>query len=82
MEELDKAKLVLEKLEAIGVPGATVADSISKSNPSKTIFSVVPDEATVLKAMDDVGKILGINDLTQENGIMFTIPLVGSLGLL
>ena len=82
LEDLDKAKTVLEKLESIGVPGATLTDSVSGLSPSKTIFSVVPDEARVLQAMDDVGDLLGINQSSKGKSLMFTIPLVGSLGLL
>lgn len=105
IQEHYKAKAVLEKLEEIGVPGATVIDTMGAaslaipmhsmydlaspivdlaltSNFNKTIFSVVPNEATVLLAMDEVERILGMDQSTSGKGIMFTIPLVGQMGLL
>lgn len=105
IQEHYKAKAVLQKLEEIGVPGATVIDTMGAASPAiptysmydlasptldlaltsnfnKTIFSVVPDEATVIRAMDEVEKILEINGSTTGKGIMFTIPLVGQMGLL
>lgn len=105
IQEHYKAKVVLEKLEEIGVPGATVVDTMGAaslaiptynmydlasptidlaltSNFNKTIFSVVPNEQTVLKAMDEVAKILEIDESSAGKGIMFTVPLVGQMGLL
>lgn len=105
IQEHYKAKIVLEKLEEIGVPGATVMETMGAaslsipmynmydlasptidlaltSNFNKTIFSVVPNEATVLMAMDEVGKILEMDEGTTGKGIMFTVPLVGQMGLL
>ena len=105
IQEHYKAKIVLEKLEEIGVPGATVMETMGAaslsiptysmydlasptldlaltSNFNKTIFSVVPDESTVLIAMDEVAKILEIDESTTGKGIMFTVPLVGQMGLL
>lgn len=97
--------MVLEKLEEIGVPGATVMETTGAgalsiptynmydlasptidlaltSNFNKTIFSVVPNEPTVLKAMDEVGEILEMDENSVGKGIMFTVPLVGQMGLL
>ena len=88
IQEYEKAKAVLTKLEEIGVPGATVMDTMGgasggrTSNFNKTIFSVIPDEDTVLLAMDEVGEILGMNEARSGEGIMFTVPLVGQMGLL
>lgn len=105
IQEHYKAKAVLKKLEEIGVPGATVIETMGAaslsiptynmydlasptldlaltSNFNKTIFSVVPDEPTVLQAMDEVAIILGMDESSKGKGIMFTIPLVGQMGLL
>ncbi|HHX62993.1 MAG TPA: hypothetical protein GX707_20125 [Epulopiscium sp.] len=105
IQEHYKAKAVLAKLEEIGVPGATVVETMGAaslsiptynmydlasptidlaltSNFNKTIFSVVPNEETVLLAMDEVAKILGMDDSATGKGIMFTVPLVGQMGLL
>ncbi len=105
IQEHYKVKSVLEKLEEIGVPGATVVDTMGAaslsiptynmydlnsptidlaltSNFNKTIFSVIPNEETVLHAMDEVEKILEINKSSRGKGIMFTVPLVGQMGLL
>ncbi len=105
IQEHYKAKIVLEKLEEIGVPGATVMETTGAaslsiptysmydltsptmdlaltSNFNKTIFSVVPNEATVLKAMDEVARILEMDESSKGKGIMFTVPLVGQMGLL
>ncbi len=105
IQEHYKAKIVLEKLEEIGVPGATVMDTMGAaslsspthgmydlysptldlaltSNFNKTIFSVVPNEEIVLKAIDEVAKILELNESSKGKGIIFTVPLVGQMGLL
>ena len=52
------------------------------SNFNKTIFSVVHNEETVIIAMDEVEKILEMDGSTKGKGIMFTVPLVGQMGLL
>lgn len=105
IQEHYKVKSVLEKLEEIGVPGATVIETMGAaslsiptynmydltsptidlaltSNFNKTIFSVVPSEEKVLQAMDEVGNILEMNEVATGKGIMFTVPLVGLMGLL
>lgn len=105
MQEHYKAKAVLEKLEEIGVTGATVIDTMGAaslaiptyniydltsptidlaltSNFNKTIFTVVRNEATVLLAMDEIEKILGLQEAKTGKGIIFTVPLVGQMGLL
>lgn len=105
IQEHYKAKAVVQRLEEIGVPGATVIDTMGAaslsiplynmydlsspmtdlalaSNFNKTIFSVVPNEEMVVLAMDEVSKILEIDNGKTGKGIMFTVPLVGQIGLL
>jgi len=105
IQEHYKAKTILTRLEEIGVPGATVIDTMGAaslaiplynmydlsspmtdlalaSNFNKTIFSVVPNEEMVVLAMDEVGKILEMDEGKTGKGIMFTVPLVGQMGLL
>ncbi len=95
MQERDKAKAVLKKLEEIGVPGATAIDTrgaaslavatgevVVATEMSKTVFSVVPNEEIAMHAMDEVEKILEMDPEKPGKGIMFTIPLVGQMGLL
>lgn len=105
IQDQSKAKKVLKKLEEIGVPGATVMDTMGtetsvipphniegfkasneklgvKTNFNKTVFSVVSNEEIAMLAMDEVEKILEIKPGQPSRGIMFTIPLVGQMGLL
>ena len=105
IQEHYKAKAVLKGLEEIGVPGATVIETMGAaslaipmysmydlaspmtdlaltSNFNKTIFSVVSNEKTAILAMDEVEKILEMDKNKTGKGIMFTIPLVGQMGLL
>lgn len=59
-----------------------MTDLALTSNFNKTIFSVVPDEETVIGVMDAVEKILGMDPSKSGKGIMFTVPLVGQAGIL
>ena len=105
IQEHYKSKAVLERLEEIGVTGATVIDTMGAaslaiptydmydlsspvvdlaltSNFNKTIFSVVKNEEMAKKAMDEVSKILEMDKAKTGKGIMFTVPLVGQMGLI
>ena len=105
IQEHYKAKAVVNRLEEIGAPGATVIDTMGAaslsiplynmydlsspmtdlalaSNFNKTIFSVLPNEKMAILAMDEVSKVLELDSGKPGKGIMFTIPLVGQIGLL
>lgn len=52
----------------------------SRRNSSKTIFSVIEDEATIQKAISIVDKIVGGLD-KPDTGFLFTIPVTRVMGL-
>lgn len=85
MKDKSKVKPVLKKLEEIGMPGATVMDTIPDlphaSDYKNAIFSVVYNETTALKAIDKIATMLGMDE-SSDSGIIITIPLVGEMGLL
>lgn len=80
IQDNSKAKQVLKELESIGITGATVMDTMGSAS-NKTVFSVVKNEEMVILAMDRVETMLEIDHKTNK-GIMFTVPLVGEMGLL
>ncbi|NLK97401.1 hypothetical protein [Defluviitalea saccharophila] len=48
----------------------------------KTLFSVVKDEATVLKAMDEIEHTLNLDIKNPGKGIMFSIPIYSMKGII
>ncbi|NLK21928.1 MAG: hypothetical protein GX308_07580 [Epulopiscium sp.] len=48
----------------------------------KTVFSVIKDEDTLIKAMDELENILDLNINDLGKGIMFSIPIYVSMGVL
>lgn len=81
MDTMGAAKLAIPTYNMYDL-ASPMADLALTANFNKTIFSVVRNEETVLIAMDAVEQILEIDGTKTGKGIMFTIPLVGQMGLL
>ncbi|WP_058486235.1 hypothetical protein [Defluviitalea phaphyphila] len=74
----------LYSLDDIYIPmvGGTMRSIDNIDTYGKTIFSLIKDEETVIKAMDAVEAILNMDIKKPGKGIMFSVPIYSIKGVI
>ncbi|NLM12467.1 MAG: hypothetical protein GX209_01815 [Epulopiscium sp.] len=73
----------LYSMDDIYIPmiASSMKDLDTQKSYGKTLFSVVKDEETVLKAMDEIEDVLNLDIKNPGKGIMFSVPIYSMKGI-